>query len=109
MPDASKLRALRSAEFKVVPTCSTCVHFRRGSRAAWGHCSAIVYVHGKHSPPEGVSKEEHKKFKGTMSQAPRKTGVPNNGWCPQYELSEVDLEDHVQSYVEFYVDVEEEA
>ena len=83
MPDANKMKALKLAGFKVVPTCSTCVCFTRGNRAAWGHCSAIGHEHAKHG------------------ELP-KTGVPVNGWCPKYELSAEDLEDHVQSYVEFF-------
>jgi hypothetical protein len=87
MPDENKLQALRDADFKVQPTCSTCVCFKRGYRAAWGHCSAIGHEHAKHG------------------ERP-KTGVPVNGWCPHYELSFEDLEDHVQSYIEFYEEQE---
>jgi hypothetical protein len=88
MPDPNKFQALRDAGFKIVPTCSTCICFRRGYRAAWGHCSAISHEHAKHG------------------ERP-KTGVPNNGWCPKFELSREDLEDHVDSYVEFYDGPEE--
>ena len=83
MPDENKLNALKTAGFKIVPTCATCVHFSRGSRAAWGYCSAIAHDHAKHG------------------SQPR-TGVPNNGYCPQYELSAPDLHDWVQSYAQFY-------
>ncbi len=32
----------------------------------------------------------------------KKMGVPDNGRCDDYELSREDLEDQVESYVEFY-------
>jgi len=89
MPDANKLRALKLADFKIQPTCSTCVAYRRrGHSATWGHCSAIRHDHEKHNETNA------------------KTGVPVNGWCPQYELSWDDLEDRVDSYIEFYEDQE---
>ena len=85
MPDPNKMDALQVAGFRVVPTCLTCVCFRRSNRRAiWGLCSAIRYDHEKHNEKD------------------RKTGVPNNGWCPQYELSPEDLEDQVESYTRFF-------
>ena len=114
MPDLNKMKALKQAGFKVVPTCSTCVNFRCETQVrysgggSWGRCSAIAYCHGKHGgpPPEGVSIHEHKKYTVALSKVMHKMGVPNNGWCPQYELSWDDLEDHVNSYIEFYEEQE---
>lgn len=83
MPDENKMDALYDLGFRVVPTCSTCTHFTRGARAGWGHCSAITHQHAKH---------------GKRLQ----TGVPINGWCPSYTLSEEELQDHVQSYAKFF-------
>jgi len=89
MPDPNKLRALRDAGFKIVPTCATCVFYRRGSRAAWGRCTAIAHDHEKH---------------GSRSE----TGVPDNGLCPRYELNETELYDWAQSYRAFYEEGAEE-
>ncbi len=89
MPDPNKMKALKLAGFKVVPTCATCVCYkRRGHSATWGHCSVIQHDHEKHS------------------ETSAKTGVPSNGWCHQYELSWDDLEDRVDSYIEFYEEQE---
>lgn len=83
MPDEQKIGALHDAGFRVVPTCATCEHFTRGSRAGWGHCAAISHDHGKH---------------GARSS----TGVPVNGWCPKYSVSEKELTDHVGDYTRFF-------
>jgi hypothetical protein len=88
MPDPNKMKALKLAGFKIVPTCATCVCFKRAHRNSWGHCSAIRHDHEKHNEKNS------------------KTGVPLNGWCPYYELSWEDLEDKAGSYVEFYEDQE---
>jgi len=83
MPDPNKFQTLRMAGFKIVPCCATCVCRGRTRRPGWGLCSAISYEHEKHS--------------GT-----KQMGVPDNGYCPHYELSQEDLEDQVESYAEFY-------
>lgn len=83
MPDENKFGALWEARFRVVPTCSTCQHFTRGSRAGWGKCQAISHDHGKHGEQDS-------------------TGVPTIGWCPGYELAEQELTDHVGSYTRFF-------
>jgi hypothetical protein len=83
VPDSNKLGALHDAGFRVVPTCSTCEHFTRGSRAGWGHCSAIPHDHKKHGARDT-------------------TGTPTIGWCPRYNCSETELNDHVGNYVRFF-------
>jgi len=83
MPDPNKFQALRNAGFRVVPSCATCVCRKKTRRPGWGLCSALTYEHERHS--------------GT-----KQMGVPDNGWCSHYELSQADLEDQVESYAEFF-------
>ena len=55
MPDENKFRALRTAGFRIVPTCASCAYFNRtddrsrGDPLAWGTCRLVRYEHAKHS------------------------------------------------------------
>ena len=80
MPDKSKLDALKSIGYKILPTCGICEHALISKGASWGTCSAQTYTHGKHS---GV----------------RNPSIHCSGTCPTFQLSV--LADKTLSYSGF--------
>ena len=83
MPDANKLQALRSAKFRVLPTCATCLYWHGHRSSRWGACAAIPYQHGKHTGDE------------------RMASTPENGWCLRYEATS-DIGDQLGAHMEFF-------
>lgn len=83
MPDLSKFAALEDAEFRIVPTCASCVFYEKGSRTDWGHCRAIRHDHAKHGKC-------------------KMTGVPSNGYCGTHTLAEGRLQRQVGTYRKFW-------
>ena len=87
MPDTAKLRALRDANFRVLPTCVSCRywHGKRDARGErWGACPMIPYQHGKHTGDE------------------RMASTPDIGWCLKYEADSEYLGRRLAAHIEFF-------
>lgn len=79
MPDPNKLEALKNADYKIVPTCGTCVHMQSQRNSKWGTCEEITYSHGKHTGE------------------PRNASVHASGCCFRYVANLSDQADLIKS------------
>lgn len=78
--DANKLKVLRELGYRILPTCSNCVHsfFRQDE---WGTCDANTYQHEKHTGDR------------------RQLSIHESGTCPKFEMSTVA---HLGRFAEFF-------
>lgn len=82
MPDPSKFRALKSADFSIPPTCARCGFFVKGANG-WGTCRVIPYQHEKHTGDT------------------RFASVPADGTCPGFTRCESEIA-KLGAHVEFF-------
>ena len=80
--DANKLKKLREIDYKINPTCGTCVHSYITCETDWGTCKLHSYSHAKHT------------VKG------RSLSIHRSGSCEDFEISS-EKEHNMSHFQEF--------